>query len=294
MTEHTTDCCEDNTAQSASDPSRQEAIRHRYGSIASEADAGVACSPPSSDDSGCCQPAQAGTEGEDPAKKEVIAYARRLGYHEDDLDTEHLEANLGLGCGNPNALAELSPGETVLDLGAGAGFDCFLAAERVGETGRVVGVDMTPEMVERARSLAHKNDISNVEFRLGEIEHLPVADESVDVIISNCVINLSAAKEQVFHEAFRVLCPGGRLAVTDVVASAAVPDHFHDQLDDVAGCVAGAARTDRLRQLLETAGFVNISIDPVDESDAILTEWSNDYALEDYLLSAEITAEKPL
>jgi SAM-dependent methyltransferase len=169
-------------------------------------------------------------------------------------------ANLGLGCGNPQAIAGLKPGETVLDLGSGAGFDCFLASRQVGASGRVIGVDMTAEMIGRARQNARKVEATNVEFRLGEIEHLPVADGSVDVIMSNCVINLSPDKRAVFREALRVLRPGGRLAVSDVVAFAPLPPEVRRDLALYTGCVAGAATVDEIKSWLAEAGFTDIRV----------------------------------
>jgi len=202
-------------------------------------------------------------------------------------------ANMGLGCGNPHAIASLKEGETVLDLGSGGGFDCFLAARAVGEAGRVIGVDMTPEMVSKARRNAASAGVTNIEFRLGEIENLPVADASVDVIISNCVINLSPEKPKVFKEALRVLKPGGRLAVSDVVATAQLPDEMKSDLALYAGCVAGAAPIDELTDMLKEAGFTDIRIQPKDESREFIRDWSPGMGVEDFVVAATIEAVKP-
>jgi ubiquinone/menaquinone biosynthesis C-methylase UbiE len=169
-------------------------------------------------------------------------------------------SNLGLGCGNPSQLAALRPGEVVLDLGSGAGVDCFLAANKVGPSGRVIGVDMTPEMVSRARSLAHSKGQTNVEFRLGEIEHLPVADTSVDVVLSNCVINLVPDKGQVYREAFRVLRPGGRLVVADVLATRPISDELRNDLERWASCSSGALTREEVMERLRSAGFESIEV----------------------------------
>lgn len=198
----------------------RQAVRERYGRMAVEQ--GECCEP-----SPCC-----GTET--PAASDM---GRAIGYDESDLATAPDGANLGLGCGNPVALASLSPGETVVDLGSGAGFDCFLAAERVGPKGRVFGVDMTPEMVERARANAAKDGIDNVEFRLGEIEALPLGDEVADVVISNCVLNLSADRPAVLAEALRVLKPGGRLMISDLVSERATPDFMSSAKEAMVGCL---------------------------------------------------------
>ncbi|MDZ5810035.1 arsenite methyltransferase [Halorubrum sp. AD140] len=219
--------------------------------------------------------------------------SRRLGYDEGDVDAVAAGANLGLGCGNPTAIASLEPGETVLDLGSGGGFDCFLAAREVGPDGRVIGVDMTPEMVERARENVERNGTETVEFRLGEIEHLPVADASVDVILSNCVINLSPEKPQVFREAFRVLRPGGRLAVSDVVRTAPFPDGVRLDPASVAGCVAGASSIEEVESMLEDAGFEAIAIDPKDESEEFIRDWDDDRDVSEYVVAATIEARKP-
>ncbi len=187
--------------------------------------------------------------------------SRQIGYSEAELKSVPEGANLGLGCGNPVALASLKKGETVLDLGSGAGFDCFLAAQRVGKKGRVIGVDMTPEMLDRARANARKNGYSNVEFRLGEIENLPLADSSVDAIISNCVINLAPDKKRVFSEAYRVLKPGGRLMVSDIVLEKELPAVVKKSVAAYVGCVAGAARTEDYLEAIVGAGFKEVSID---------------------------------
>jgi SAM-dependent methyltransferase len=200
---------------------------------------------------------------------------------------------MGLGCGNPQVLAALRPGETVLDLGSGGGFDCFLAARAVGEHGKVIGVDMTADMVSKARANAVQAGLSNVDFRLGEIEHLPVADQSVDVILSNCVINLSPDKAQVFRDAFRVLKPGGRLAITDMVATAPLPDAVRHDVDLLTGCVAGAAVVDDLARMLAAAGFTAIRIQPRDASCAVIREWAPGTKIEDVVVSTTIAAVKP-
>ena len=183
-----------------------------------------------------------------------------IGYSADDLASVPDGANLGLGCGNPIALASLKEGEIVLDLGSGAGFDCFLAAKRVGPSGRVIGVDMTPEMLDRARENALSGDYKNVEFRLGEIENLPVADNSIDAIISNCVINLSPDKPRVFAEAFRVLKPGGRVMVSDIVLLAALPEAVRNSVEAYVSCIAGAMRIDEYLRTIRDAGFKNVKI----------------------------------
>ena len=226
---------------------------------------------------GCC-----GTDG---------AGSLGMGYSNEDLASAPEGADMGLGCGNPQAIAALSPGETVLDLGSGGGFDCFLAAKRVGRTGRVIGVDMTPEMVTKARGNARRVEATNVEFRLGEIEHLPVPDATVDAILSNCVINLSPDKGAVFREAFRVLKPGGRLAISDVVMIKSMPRNLTDSVEALTGCVAGAAPLDEIRILLGEAGFEAVKIEQRPESRAIISQCMP--GAEDYVVSATIEGKKP-
>lgn len=250
---------------------QRRAVRRRYARIANES-------------SSCCG-------GSDTTADEDLT--QQLGYSEDEEAVVADGANLGLGCGNPNAIASLQPGETVLDLGSGAGFDCFLAAREVGEAGQVIGVDMTPEMIEKARGNVTKNDANNVEFRLGEIEHLPVADGTVDVIISNCVVNLSPDKQQVFHEAYRVLRAGGRLAISDVVLTAELPDEVHADPDSVASCIAGASPIPEVTRMLSNAGFEAIRVESDAESEESISEWDADRDVSEYVVSATIEAVKP-
>jgi arsenite methyltransferase len=255
------------------------AVRERYGTIAATRDTAVEEGAPS-----CCSAEPAATSD---------AKAQQYGYSETETRAAPAGSNLGLGCGNPVALASLRPGETVLDLGSGAGFDCFLAAQAVGETGHVIGVDMTHEMLRKARHNAAKGGYTNVEFRLGEIEYLPVADCSVDVIISNCVINLSPEKRKVFGEAFRVLKRGGRLAISDVVATAPFPAEVLDDLAMRSCCIAGASLIDEVERLLSEVGFTDIRIQPKDDSKSFIREWVPGSNLADYLVSATIEAVKP-
>ena len=218
--------------------------------------------------------------------------ALRVGYSDRDLEAVPDGANLGVGCGNPAAIAALKPGETVLDLGSGAGFDCFLAAAAVGETGRVIGVDMTPDMLAKARGNARKTGSTNVEFRLGEIEHLPVADGCVDVVISNCVVNLSPDKPAVLREAYRVLAPGGRLAISDVVQTAAMPKSVKDDADLLCGCVSGAATVADLEAWLAEAGFADIRIEIKAENREMISGLAPGRGVENFVASATIEAVK--
>ncbi len=219
----------------------RKAVRDRYGSIAREGAEGCGCAP------SCC--------GDEVSVDEV---GKAIGYSDDELAQVPEESNLGLGCGNPTALASLEEGETVLDLGSGAGFDCFLAAEKVGAQGKVIGVDMTPDMVEKARQNAAKGGFDNVDFRLGEIEALPVADSSVDVIISNCVLNLSPAREKVFAEALRALRPGGRFLISDLVSDLPPPDFVQNSIDALVGCLP--VPRDEYLGGLRDAGFQDVEI----------------------------------
>ena len=265
------------------DPSPDErlrtTVRETYGRIALS-ESGGCCEPASDVTSSCC-----GTP--------VSVSSTELWYSESDLRAVPPGADLGLGCGNPGAIAALRAGETVLDLGSGAGFDAFLASRAVGETGRVIGVDMTPEMVSRARANAAAGGFANVEFRLGEIERLPVADGVVDVIISNCVINLSPDKPSVLRESFRVLREGGRLAISDVVAANELPAALRDDLTLYSGCVAGASLVSELEEMLGAAGFVDVRIAPKDESKAFIERWAPGRHVTDYVVSATIEALKP-
>src|SRR3972149_650833 len=216
----------------------RKVVREGYGKIAKQ-------------DSSCCASAKSCCGSADSAQN----IGKKIGYSEEELKAVPEGANLGLGCGNPIALASLKEGEVVLDLGSGGGFDCFLAANQVGKTGKVIGVDMTAEMLDRARENARKGNFDNVEFRLGEIENLPVGDRQVDVIISNCVINLSPNKKRVFQEAFRVLRPGGSLMVSDIVLLKELPAEIKNSVAAYVGCVAGAATRKEYLETIQAAGF---------------------------------------
>jgi arsenite methyltransferase len=267
----------------------REDIRRRYGSIAK---GDTTLREDGKSENTCCEPGNEATTTRTGCCG-VGDQARTLGYSEADLAATPEGANLGLGCGNPVALASLKPGQTVLDLGAGAGFDAFLAARAVGPTGRVIGVDMTPEMVSKARANARKGGYAQVDFRLGEIEALPVADASVDVIISNCVINLCPDKRPVYQEAFRVLRPGGRLAVSDVVARVELSDEVKQNLSLYSGCLAGATMQAELVRILEETGFADIVIRAKSNSDEVITSWESKRGFEAHVFAAEVTATKP-
>jgi len=250
----------------------RKAVRDRYGRIAMDTKNSCCNSA-----SPCC------------SSSTLTQLSKNIGYSEAELKEIPEGANLGLGCGNPVALASLREGETVLDLGAGAGFDCFLAANRVGKSGRVIGVDMTPEMVALARENASKNDFTNVEFRLGEIEYLPVADNSIDVIISNCVINLSLDKARVFGEAFRVLRPKGRLMISDIVLLKPLPDIIKSSIEAYVGCVAGALIKEEYLAIMETAGFSDIKI--INETPFPIDFVANDPTVATIIKQSEVSIE---
>ncbi len=220
--------------------------------------------------SSCCGPSSTCCGTPDTAKD----ISKKIGYTDEELQSMPDGANLGLGCGNPVAIASLKEGETVVDLGSGPGLDCFLAADKVGKKGKVIGVDMTPEMLEKARENAAKGRFENVEFRLGEIENLPVDDNAADVVISNCVINLSPDKQKVFEETFRVLKPGGRIMVSDIVLTKPLPDKIRESVDAYIGCISGAITKEKYLDTIKAAGFIKVSI--VDELSIPVEEWVND------------------
>ena len=253
----------------------RQAVREQYGQVAESE--GCGCGP------ACC--------GETTPSAATLSQA--LGYSAYETALVPSGANMGLGCGNPQAIANLQAGEIVLDLGSGGGFDCFLAARQIGDRGQVIGIDMTPAMISKARANAEKGNYQNVVFRLGEIENLPVADATVDVIISNCVINLSPNKSRVFAESYRVLKPGGRLAISDVVAFAELPDEIRSDRALFTGCMAGASLITEVEEMLKTAGFQQIRIAPKDESKAFIGDWAPNTAITDYVVSATIEAIKP-
>jgi arsenite methyltransferase len=247
----------------------KDLVRNRYGSVAARS-------------AGCC--------GSNTAPQDTSC---SMGYSEAELASLPEGADLGLGCGNPQALAAMRSGEVVVDLGSGAGIDCFLAAQQVGPAGRVIGIDMTHEMLAKARANAERVGATNVEFRLGEIEHLPIADNTADVVISNCVINLVPDKEQVYREAFRVLKPGGRITIVDVVNTAPLPTELASDATLLCACLAGAATTRQIEGWLATAGFTDIHITVKPGSRELVESWAPGRGIEDYVASATIEAHRP-
>ena len=258
----------------------QKTVRERYGKIAKESSS-CCCGDPKANlkVSPCCG----------NSSTAVGSISKQVGYTDAELNAVPEGANLGLGCGNPIALASLKKGEVVLDLGSGGGFDCFLASEKVGAKGKVIGVDMTAEMLDKSRENARKGGYKNVEFRLGEIENLPVADNSVDVIISNCVINLSNDKKRVFEEAFRVLKPGGRLMVSDIVVLKELPDFIKESIDAYIGCVSGAMKKDKYLTAIKKAGFEKVKV--MREDTYPLSDFIDDPAAKVIMTDLKITPE---
>ncbi len=253
-----------------------EEVKKRYGSIAKE--------------SSCCSTEK---KGSCCSNKVPENYSLSLGYNLKDLQNAPNQANLNLGCGNPTAIASLKKGEKVLDLGAGAGLDCFLAANQVGEKGYVIGLDMTEDMIKMAKRNASNSGYKNVEFKLGNIEKMPVNSNTIDVIISNCVINLSPEKQTVYNEAFRVLKPGGRIAISDIVVKKELPEEIKMSVAHYTGCISGASTIKQLTAMLDKSGFQNIKIEPKENSEEYVKKWADDFNIEDYILSAYIQAIKP-
>lgn len=273
-------------------------VREGYGKIAEaeKASGGASCCGPTSS---CCGPSQG---------QEAAALAEAIGYGTEELSAVPEGANMGLSCGNPTAIASLKPGEVVLDLGSGGGFDVFIAGRKVGPTGRVIGVDMTSEMLSKARkntaSYRQSTGLDNVEFRLGEIEHLPVADGSVDVVISNCVLNLSPDKPQVWREITRVLRPGGRVAVSDLALLRPLPEDVASMVEALIGCVAGAVLVEETKRQARAAGLTNIVLEQKSGYIDSMTTWNDPLYAEivkrlpagskasDYVTSLDVRAEK--
>lgn len=269
---------EGNIASQVTHDEIRQAVRTQYSQVA--------------DSDGCgCGTAGSACCGSTDTDLNTLSHA--LGYSSSETSSVPTGANMGLGCGNPQAIASLQPGEMVVDLGSGGGFDCFLASREVGDVGRIIGVDMTPAMVSKARANATKGNYRNVEFRLGEIESLPIADATADAIISNCVINLSPDKQRVFSESYRVLKPGGRLAIADIVAFAEPPEEIRRDMALFTGCMAGASLVDEIETMLRTAGFQAIRVSPKGESKSFIRDWAPNMPITDYVVSATIEAVKP-
>lgn len=259
------------------DQIRQE-VRERYGAIARNGVTGCGTAV-----GGCCS---------GPVSSPAATAPERLGYKPGEAESVPEGSEMGLGCGNPTAIASICAGEVIVDLGSGGGFDCFLASRATGPNGRVIGVDMTPDMISKARSNAVKGGFDNTEFRLGEIENLPVADTTADLVISNCVINLSPNKPRVFREVFRVLKPGGRIAISDIVATAPLPEELKADLAAYTGCVAGASSVTEVEQALRDAGFTAIKVVIKESSRQFINEWAPGKCGGDFVASATIQARK--
>jgi arsenite methyltransferase len=269
-------CCQGFASEEANTTEDlRDKVRNAYAAIAKEEKPCFSCSQ-----GGC---------GEGMSAQE---YGKSLGYSEKELEEGAIGADLGLGCGNPGAIADLKPGEVVVDLGSGGGFDCFLAAKRVGDTGRVIGVDMTEEMLALARRNAEKKGYRNVEFRFGFIERLPVEDSSVDVVISNCVVNLSPNKEAVFKEVARVLKPGGRMVISDIVTTTDLPEAIRNDIYRRTGCITGSTKIEELEAILSRVGFENVRIDIKEESRDFISNWAPGSQAEKFIAAASIQGKK--
>lgn len=276
--EHVQYIAKENEVSKNSEEVKNE-VRRAYGSVAQADNASESCGNSRS----CCG----------VSAKSDEAYSQELGYSTEDFNSVPDGCNMGLGCGNPQTIASLEIGEVVLDLGAGGGFDAFLAANKVGPKGKVYGVDMTPEMLAKARLNAQENGYHNVEFLLGEIEHLPLPNDSIDVIMSNCVVNLSTNKKQVFDESFRVLKEGGRIAISDIVASKPLPAEMVNNEELYCNCISGAITIAELKRVLSEAGFTAISIEPEENSRMFIKDWVPGADAENFVVSAKIKAVKP-
>jgi arsenite methyltransferase len=270
----------------------RQAVRKAYEKVAlayssTEISQEASCCGPSNN----CVGVSCGSSDSDSVLEQMSS---AMGYTETDINSVPVGSNMGLGCGNPVAIASLKSGETVVDLGSGGGFDCFLAAKKVGKTGLVIGVDMTPEMVSKARKNTIKMNLENVEFRLGEIENIPVGDNQADIIISNCVVNLSPDKLAVYRDAYRILKPGGRIAISDILTTAPLPEEIKKDLELLTACIGGAQTLTVTKQILKEAGFKNITIKPQKISREILGEWTPTMSedVTDYIVSATIEAVK--
>ena len=311
---NTTPCCDDGCCADSVDV--RETVREGYGQIARsgtwssvESKSGGSEAGASAGAGGSCGGGGGGGGCCGPTTLTADQVAQAVGYAESELSAIPESANMGLSCGNPTALASLREGEVVLDLGSGGGLDCYIAGPRVGASGRVIGVDMTPGMIDRARaglaSYRKRSGQDNVEFRLGEIEHLPIADASVDVVISNCVLNLSPDKGQVWREIARVLRPGGRVAVSDLALLRALPEGVMENVEALIGCVSGASLVEDIRKDAESAGLIEISLEAKPEYIEAMTDWADplykgilDLLPEgaspaDYITSLNITARRP-